>query len=90
MSSTRRIVLYSILRIALFAVPFIVFMLLGILWWVSAITAAVIAACLSYLFLHRQRDEVAQAVSSWRNSAHTDADNDVENAVLDRQEGDAN
>ena len=74
----------------LFAVPFIILMMLGIWWWVSAITAAVVAACLSYLFLGRQRDGVAEAVSGWRKSASTDADNDVENAALDSRTGDSN
>lgn len=85
MSSTRRIVLYSIIRIALFAVPFILFMLLNIWWWLSAILAAIVAACLSYLFLGRQRNEVAEVVESWRHGDHRDDDNDVENAALDER-----
>ncbi len=88
MSSTRRIVLYSILRVALFAIPFIVLMLLNIWWWVSAIAAAVIAACISYIFLDRQRNDVAEAVAAWRSHSKTDTDNDVENAALDRHAGD--
>jgi hypothetical protein len=51
--------------------------------------AAVIAACLSYIFLNQQRNEVAEVVSSWRHGDHTDTDNDVENAALDRQAGDS-
>ncbi len=86
-SSTRRIVLYSIVRVVLFAVPFIVLMLLSVWWWLSAITAAVVAACLSYLFLGRQRDGVAEVVSSWRTGTNSDSDNDVENAALDRGAG---
>lgn len=84
MSSSRRIVVYSILRVLLFAVPFVIFMILGIWWWVSAIVAAVIAACLSYLFLTRQRNEVATVVQSWGKGTSRDADNDLENAALDR------
>ncbi|MBX3091611.1 MAG: DUF4229 domain-containing protein [Cryobacterium sp.] len=89
MSPSRRIILYSIIRVVLFAVPFIVFMLIGIWWWVSALTAAIIAACISYLFLNRQRHEVAEVVSSWGKGTHSDADNDVENEALDSREGDA-
>jgi Protein of unknown function (DUF4229) len=76
---------YSILRVLLFAVPFIVFMLLGIWWWLSAITAAVTAACLSYLFLNRQRHEVSEAVYTLRTRTGTDPDNDIENDALDKR-----
>jgi len=82
-SPTRRIVVYSIARVALFAVPFILLMMINVWWWVSALTAAVIAACLSYIFLNGQRHEVAEVVESWRSTTHTDTDSDVENAALD-------
>lgn len=68
----------------MFAVPFTIFMLVSIQWWASAIFATIIAACLSYLFLSRQRNEVASTVHSWRNGTNADADNDLENAALDR------
>ncbi|MEO6941582.1 MAG: DUF4229 domain-containing protein [Terrimesophilobacter sp.] len=84
MSSSRRIVIYSILRVLLFAVPFVIFMLLGIWWWVSALTAAVIAACVSFLFLTKQRNDVATVVQSWGKGTKRDSDNDLENAALDR------
>lgn len=84
MSSSRRIVVYSILRLLLFAVPFVIFMLLRIDWWISALLATVIAVCLSYLFLRQQRNEVAATVQSWGKGDHHDADNDLENAALDQ------
>lgn len=68
----------------LFAVPFVIFMVVGIWWWVSAITAAVIAACLSFLFLSTQRNEVATVVQSWGKGKSRDSDNDLENAAIDR------
>ncbi len=86
-SPARPILLYSLLRIVLFAVPFVILMLLDIWWWVAAIAAAVIAACLSYLFLNRQRDAVSETVYGWRQGGTSrDDDNDLENAVLDRRE----
>lgn len=84
MSSSRRIVVYSILRLLLFVVPFIIFMLLRIDWWVSALLATVIAVCLSYIFLGKQRHEVAATVQTWGKGDHKDADNELENAALDR------
>ena len=80
-SSARPILLYTILRVLLFVVP------LGIWWWVSAIAAAIIAACVSYLFLGRQRDAVSERVHAWRQGGTSrDDDNEVENAVLDDKE----
>lgn len=67
----------------MFAVPFTIFMLMNISWWVSALLATVIAVCLSYIFLGRQRHEVAATVESWRHGTNEDADNDLENAALD-------
>lgn len=86
-SPARRILLYSIIRVVLVAVPFIILMILNVPWWASAIIAVVIAGCLSYLFLSKQRDEVAQTVSGWRrNGTSRDDDNDLENEALDRRE----
>lgn len=84
MSSSRRIIVYSILRLLLFVVPFIIFMLLRIEWWVSAILATIVAVCLSYLFLRRQRDEIAATVQTWGKGDRRDPDNELENAALDR------
>jgi hypothetical protein len=84
----RPILRYSLLRAALFAVPFVILMILGIWWWVSALAAAIIAACLSFLFLNRQRDAVSETVHGWRQGGTSrDDDNEVENAVLDDNEG---
>lgn len=86
-SPARKIFVYSLIRIVLFAVPFAILMFLNISWWFSAIVAATVAACLSYLLLSRQRDEVAMTVSSWRKGERRDEDNDVENEAIDRQLG---
>jgi hypothetical protein len=86
-SPARPILLYTVLRLLLFAVPFVILMILNVWWWVSAIVAAVIAACLSYLFLGRQRDAVSETVHGWRQGGTSrDTDNDVENAVLDEND----
>lgn len=87
-SPARRILVYSAVRAVLVAVPFAVLMMMNIPWWASAPIAVVIAGCLSYLFLSRQRDEVAETVQSWRHGGtSSDADNDLENEALDRREG---
>lgn len=89
MSSARRVIVYSLIRVILFAVPFTILMVIGIDWWFSAPIAAVIAACLSYLFLRPQRDAVATTVYEWRHGDHHDEDSDIENEAIDRSEHDA-
>ena len=83
MKSSRQIIIYSVLRLLLFAVPFTVFMFLNIEWWASALLATVIAVCLSYLLLLKQRHALATTVETWGKSKNTDPDNDLENAALD-------
>ena len=89
MTSSRKILVYSTLRVLLFVVPFAALMLLSIPWWVSALSAAIIAFCVSYLFLSEQRNGVSEVVAGWRKGTNTDADNDVENESLDRIEQDS-
>lgn len=89
MSPWRKIMIFTILRLAFLLVPFVVLMLLGIPWWASALIATVIGLCLSYLFLHRQRSDVSEAIEEIRLSPKKDADNDLENEVLDREESEA-
>ncbi|GAA3736118.1 hypothetical protein GCM10022239_10060 [Leifsonia bigeumensis] len=87
MSPARRILLYSIIRVILFAVPFAILMVVNVPWWASALISVVIAGCLSYLFLTKQRNEVAETVYGWRhNGTSRDDDNDLENEALDRRE----
>lgn len=86
MNSPRQIVIYSFLRLLLFVVPFTIFMLLNIEWWASALLATVIAVCLSYLLMLKQRHALATTVETWGKGKSTDADNDLENAALDADE----
>ncbi|NUP75667.1 MAG: DUF4229 domain-containing protein [Sinomonas sp.] len=53
---------YTLLRAALFVVPFIVFLLLGIGGVLSAVYAVIIAFAVSFLFLNRQRNAAATDV----------------------------
>ena len=53
---------YSLIRLALFAHLFVVFMLLQLGALMSVICAALIAFAVSYLFFQKQRDEAAAAI----------------------------
>ena len=59
---------YGLIRIALFAVVLAVLLLLGIEGWIAAIVAAIIAFCVSYLFLRRQRDRAAADLYNARHA----------------------
>jgi hypothetical protein len=54
---------YSLVRAALFVVPFVVFLLLGIGGVLSAVYACIIAFAVSFLFLRQQRNAAATDVS---------------------------
>lgn len=73
--------LYSALRVLAFAVPFGILYALGLEWWISAIIAAVIGFCVSYVLLRPQRDRVALRIVEARAAAGAPkADEDAEDA----------
>ncbi|MEC5151983.1 DUF4229 domain-containing protein [Cryobacterium sp. GrIS_2_6] len=77
---------YSVYRILMFAVPLAVLLMLSIVWWVSAIVAALIGLCLSYIFLQKPREQVALDLYTARHPTaevvHPDAES--EDAAIDR------
>lgn len=79
-------VYYSVYRVLLFAVPLAVLLAFGLKGWVSAVLAAVIGLCLSYIFLRKPRESVARGLYEVRTRTkepvHVDAAS--EDAALDR------
>jgi len=82
-------VLYSLVRLAIFAAVFalLYWLLPQNLWWLSAICAALIALSLSYIFLGRLRTRVTsdlQARSDHRRARRPeDPDAEVEDREAD-------
>ncbi len=78
---------YSIIRIGLFAAAFaLLFWLLGgEFWWLAAICAALIALCLSYIFLGRMRQRIAADIAerTSRKTPPVDQDAEIEDAAVD-------
>ena len=73
--------LYSALRVLAFAVPFGILYALGLEWWISALIAAVVGFCVSYVLLRPQRDRVALRIVEARAAAGAPkADEDAEDA----------
>jgi uncharacterized membrane protein YphA (DoxX/SURF4 family) len=88
---SRQWVLYSLIRLGIFAIALAILLLIGVDVWIAAIGAAVIGFCVSYIFLRGPRDAVAKTMvnakaSSARSTAERDLDNDAENEALDRLE----
>lgn len=83
----RSAVVYSVLRLLAFLVPFGILMLFPVfreLYWLAAIFAALIGLSLSLLFLRRPLTEVTTGLAERRTRVRdTRSDEDVEDAVAD-------
>lgn len=79
----RAVILFSIVRLLVFAVPFGILYGIGIDWWWAALLAALIGFCVSYIFLRPLRERVATQFAEARSGARTAAarsDEDAEDA----------
>jgi len=81
----RSVVVYSVLRLLAFIVPFGILMLFPPFreyYWLAAVFAALIGLSLSVLFLRRPLAEVTSGLAQRRESRRDDAsDEDVEDAA---------
>lgn len=87
-SPARRFLLYSALRVGLFAGAFAGLLALQVNPFLAAALAAVIGLCVTYIFFRRQRDEVVRSVAEWRRSDRIarDDDGDAEDGLLEDSE----
>lgn len=67
-------IVYIVLRLAFFAAPFALLMLIGWPWWLSAITATLVAVSLSVIFLSKPRETAAESIYDWRTRDRTPDD----------------
>ena len=83
--NARSAVVYSVLRLLAFLVPFGILMLFPVfreLYWLAAIFAALIGLSLSLLFLRRPLTDVTTGLAERRTRARdTRSDEDVEDAA---------
>jgi uncharacterized protein (DUF58 family) len=78
---------YSIIRIGLFAVLLLVFLLLGIPGWISALLAAIVGLCVAYIFFRPLRDATVSSVAARRSApALASDDESAEDAAIDNDE----
>jgi hypothetical protein len=58
-------VLYTVIRVGIFAAVFaLLYGLAGLEWWIAALIAAAIGLCVSYLFFRPQRDELVRSIGT--------------------------
>jgi hypothetical protein len=76
---------YTVLRLLVFAVPLVILLLVGLVWWLAVIAAALIGLCLSYIFLSRPRNAVSSDLYAVRHREKPvrSEDDDVEDAAVD-------
>lgn len=88
MNTKRALILYSVIRVVLFAGVFTLLMLLDIQWWLSAALAALISLCIAYIFFSKTRDQVSAGLYALRTRTEEPPreDDEVEDAVVDRLE----
>ena len=77
---------YSLIRLGLFAGTFSLLLVLGIVWWASALFATVISFTVSYIFFAKLRSEVAEDLATRvRNSKNIDDDSAIEDDQIDSE-----
>ena len=67
-------VLYSLVRVGVFALSLAILLVIGIVWWLAAIIAAVVGLCIAYIFFGKLRDAVARDIVQRRTQPKVDAD----------------
>ncbi|WP_285114611.1 DUF4229 domain-containing protein [Leifsonia sp. fls2-241-R2A-40a] len=79
---------YTVLRLLVFAVPLAILLLVGVVWWLAVIAAALIGLCLSYIFLSRPRNAVSSELYAVRHREKPlrSEDDDVEDAAVDARD----
>lgn len=85
----RSALVYSVLRLLAFLVPFVILMLFPIMreyYWLAAIFAALIGLSLSMLFLRRPLDQMTAGMAERRAAVQRPvSDEDAEDAAAERR-----
>lgn len=70
------VVSYTVLRLATFAVPLVVLLVLGIEPWIATVLAALIGLSVSYIALRRPREAVSRDLYDLRHGKRARAADD--------------
>lgn len=74
-------ILYSLLRLGLFAILFGALLALGIDWWWAAVIASIMALTVSYIFFSPLRAAVAADLHARRTRETVDPDAEAEDSA---------
>ncbi|EAR24665.1 hypothetical protein A20C1_11321 [marine actinobacterium PHSC20C1] len=77
-------ILYSLLRLGIFAAVFALLMVTQLDWLLSAVIAAVVGFAISYIFFGKLRDAVALDIATRRAGPSHDPDRDAEDAAAEK------
>lgn len=77
-------VLYTLVRLGIFAAALAVLVVVGTGWILGAVFASLIALSLSLLFLGGLRQRAAESLRSRVEKPQRDVDSDIEDEQLDR------
>ncbi|WP_382309693.1 DUF4229 domain-containing protein [Herbiconiux sp. UC225_62] len=96
MKPGRTWLVYTLIRLGLFAGVLILLLLLQITPWLAAVIAALIALCISIIFLRKPREEASKTLYEARNNRGQAAsrpsasreDESVEDDAVDHAAGD--
>lgn len=78
-----RVILFTVLRLAAFAIPLTALLWLGFDWWWAAILATIIGVCISFLTLNSMRESIAMDLAKKVDEPEPHADAEFEDATVD-------
>lgn len=73
------------MRLAAFAVPLAIMLLLGMTPWIAAVLSAIIGLCVSYIFFAKTRNALSESLYEKRaaKAVNSDKDADAEDAEVE-------
>ena len=92
MKTGRTWLIYTLIRVGIFAVALAVLLLTQMTPWIAAALAALISLCASYIFLRKPREELANGLYEARHGTKKEtpraaekagSDEDLEDTVVD-------
>jgi membrane protein implicated in regulation of membrane protease activity len=76
---------FSLMRLAAFALPLAIMLLLGMTPWLAAVLSAIIGLCVSYIFFAKTRNALSESLYEKRaaKAVNSDKDADAEDAEVE-------
>lgn len=73
------------MRLAAFAVPLAIMLLLGMIPWLAALLSAIVGLCVSYIFFAKTRNALSESLYEKRaaKNVNPDKDADAEDAEVE-------